>query len=181
MAGQGPFLWLSPKGPPSGYWSIPAQGMCISAFVFVVQDGKLLLGKYADDPAWERLAGLDEGRRRAHGRGWTVPASHLRFGEEPREAARRIATEILGLRGLTFSEPRVESDQYVPARFPELGMHYDLWLFFTAQLPSDAKVEPPSWYRELAFHDVETLRPEDYARGHEDVVARWVVPRGVAR
>lgn len=177
MDGHGPFLWLSPKGPSSGYWALPAQGMCVSAFVFVVQDGRVLLGKYADDPEWERLAGLDEGRRRAHGRGWTVPASHVKFGEEPRAAGRRVVEEILGLRGVALSEPRIESDQYVPARFPELGMHYDLWLFFTAQLPGDAKVARLPWFAELELHDVDALRPEDYARGHEDVVARWLAAR----
>ena len=177
MDGTGPFLWLSESGPRRGFRALPAGGMCVSAFLFVVQGGKLLLGKYADDPRWEEIAGLDEDRWRAHGKGWTVPASQLKFGEEPREAGRRIAEEVLGIRGLELSEPRVESDHYVPARFPELGMHYDLWLLFGAKLPSGARVAKPDWYRELAFHDPRSLVASEYARGHEDVVARWLARR----
>lgn len=172
--GEGPFLWLSATGPRRGFRRLPPGGMCVSAFLFVVQDGKLLLGQYADDARWEDLVGLDEERWRAHGRGWTVPASQLKFGEEPRAAAQRIAREVLGLDGLAIGEPRVESDHYVPARFPELGMHYDLWLLFTAALPEGARVERPPWYRALELHDPRVLAPSAYARGHEDVVARWL-------
>lgn len=176
--GEGPFLWLSEKGSPHGFWKLPPNGMCISAFVLVVQDGKLLLGKYAEDPRWADLVGLDPERVRVHGRGWTVPASQLKFGEEPRAAGRRIAREVLGLPdSVRLGEPRVESDHYVPARFPELGMHYDLWLLFTAELPAGARVEKPGWYRELAFHDPRALPASEYGRGHEDVVARWLQPR----
>ena len=178
MDGTGPFLWLSSAAPRRGFRALPPSGMCISAFVLVEREGELLLGKYADDPRWEELAGPDEGRWRAHGKGWTVPASQLRFGEEPRAAGRRIARDILRMPDLRLSEPRVESDHYVPARFPELGMHYDLWLLFGAKLPSDATMERPPWYRELAFHAPDALAASDYARGHEDVVARWLAARG---
>lgn len=178
MDGTGPFLWLVKGGPRRGFRDLPHSGMCVSAFVFVQDaEGRILLGKYADDPRWEELTGLNEDRWRTHGQGWTVPASHLKFGEEPRAAGRRIAEEVLGLRGLELSEPRVESDHYVPARFPELGMHYDIWFLLSATLPSGAKVERPGWYRELAFHDPRALPASAYARGHEDVVARWLTAR----
>lgn len=176
--GTGPFLWLSESGSPHGFRVLPPSGMCISAFLFVVQEGKILLGKYADDPRWATLTGLDPDRVRAHGRGWTVPASHLKYGEEPRAAGRRIAREVLQLpESVRLSEPRVESDLYVPARFPELGMHYDLWLLFTAELPADARVSCPGWYGELAFRDPRTLAASEYARGHDDVVVRWLTTR----
>lgn len=174
MDGEGPFLWLGTKAPRRGFRAIPPNGMCISAFLFVEQDGKILLGKYADDPRWEDLAGLDEDRWRTHGKGWTVPASQMLFGEEPRAAGRRIAEQILGLRGVELAAPRIESDSYVPRRFPELGMHYDLWLLFGAKLPSDARIAKPSWYDKLEFHDPAKLSAGDYARGHEDVVTRWL-------
>lgn len=171
MPGTGPFLWLSDAGPPSGFHSLPPNGMCVCAFLFVVRDGKLLLGKYADDPRWETLTGLDADRWRTHGRGWTLPATHLKFGEAPREAARRIAEDVLGLRGASLREAGIESDHYVPKRFPHLGMHYDLWLFYEGRVEGD--VARPPWYRELSFLDPSKLRAEDFARGHEDVVSRW--------
>lgn len=174
MPGDGPFLWISPQGSPFGYHRAPPGGLCLSVFLFVRRGRELLLGRYADDPAWERLAGLDEGRRRAHGRGWTVPASHLKYGEDPREAARRVAEEILGLRDLRPGEPRVETEVGVPARFPKLGPHHDVWFFVEADWPGpDGPPARPPWYADLAFLDPDALRPGDYGRSHEDVVARW--------
>ena len=177
MAGDGPFLWFSPKGPPGSYHRLPAGGMCISAFVYVRQGDKVLLGKYADDPRWESLTGMDEARWRTHGKGWTIPASHLKYGEEPRAAGRRVANEILGLRGIPLSEPRIESEFDVPVRFPELGNHYDLWLFFETELPDGAEVPKPPWWRELSFQDPRELPASAWGRSHEDIMARWLRPR----
>lgn len=82
MDGTGPFLWLVKGAPRRGFRDLPHSGMCVSAFVFVQDsEGRILLGKYADDPRWEDLTGLNEDRWRTHGKGWTVPASHLKFGE----------------------------------------------------------------------------------------------------
>lgn len=178
MAGTGPFLWLSSAGSAHGFHQLPDGGLCLSAFLFVTRGEQLLLGRYADDPRWEELAGLGEDRRRAHGKSWTIPASHLRYGEDPRDAGQRIASEILGLQELDLSEPRVETETYVPVRFPELGEHYDVWFFLEASLPADAEVEVPPWYDALAWHDPATLEAGAYARSHEDVVARWLGTRG---
>jgi ADP-ribose pyrophosphatase YjhB (NUDIX family) len=174
MSGDGPFLWFSEQGPPKSYHRLPRTGMCISAFVFVRQGDKLLLGKYADTPKWEELSGMDPTRWRTHGKGWTIPASHLKYGEEPRAAGRRVAEEILGLHGSDLSEPRIESDLGEPARFPGMGDHYDLWLFFDVELPAGATVERPAWWRELAFVDPRKLSPADWGRSHDDIAARWL-------
>src|SRR2546426_9269412 len=68
--------------PPLGFEQVPPGGMCVCAYLFVVRRGKILLGKYADDPQWEALAGLEPERRRTHGWGWTVPATHLKLRSE---------------------------------------------------------------------------------------------------
>ena len=175
--GEGPFLWLSEQGSPWGYGRVPTGGMCLSAFLFVQRDGQLLLGRYADDPAWEQLAGLDAKRRQVHGQGWTLPASHLRFGEDPREAGERIARDILGLDGLTLSEPRVFTayDDF-PGRpgLPPIKDHYDVWFFLDATLASDQEVDRPAWYEALAFHDPRALPDDAYARFHHEMVAKWL-------
>jgi ADP-ribose pyrophosphatase YjhB (NUDIX family) len=173
MPGEGPFLWLSRSGPPSGFWNLPSGGMCLSAFLFVVRDGKLLLGKYADDPQWEALAGLDPERVKVHGRGWTIPASQLKYGEDPRGAARRVGEEILQIRGMTYAEPRVEVDLYEPKRFPG-RLHYDLWFLVDATWPKGSDLAVPPWYAELAWHDPRAGPPGPYGRDHQDVVARWL-------
>lgn len=182
MAGDGPFLWLSERGSPWGYHRLPAGGMCISAFLFLRRpDGKVLLGKYADDPEWERLGGLDATRRRAHGRGWTIPASHLKYGEDPRDAARRVAADMLRLPAdLPLSEPRVEVDLGVPARFPDMGPHYDMWFFVDARWERDEPPGRPPWYAELAFVDPRALAPSDWGRSHDEIMDRWLARRAPA-
>ncbi len=173
MPGDGPFLWLRDQGSPWGFWHAPEGGMCVNAFLFVRRDSKILLGKYADDPKWEELAGLDAGRRQRFGNGWTVPASHMKFGEEPRAAARRVGEEILQAPNLRYGEPRVESDTY-PASFAGGKTHYDLWLFVDAKPPAGWSAKAPPWFTELAWHDPKSLPASAYARAHEDVVARWL-------
>src|SRR2546427_10881574 len=99
MAGEGPFLWLSKDGPPAGFRELPPGGMCISAFLFVRRGKEIVLGKYRDDPRWETLAGLDETGRKVHSSGWTIPASQIRYGEDPVTAAPCNAVEDLQTRG----------------------------------------------------------------------------------
>lgn len=150
--------------------------MCVNAFLFVRKDSQILLGKYADHPAWDELAGLDSGRRQRFGTGWTVPGTHLKFGEEPRAAARRIGEALLEARGLKYSEPRVETDTY-PAAFANGKTHYDIWFFFDATPPARWQPKVPAWYSELEWQDPKALPPSAYARSHEDVVNRWMRPR----
>ena len=176
MPGEGPFLWLSKSGPPAGFWNVPPGGMCVCAFLFVKKDGKILLGKYADDPRWEELAGLDAGRRQRHGKGLTVPATHLKFGEDPRDAARRVGEQALRMPGMRYSEPRVEIDAYASKDFPG-NEHADLWFLVEAAPPTAGDPPVPPWYAELAWHDPRRTPARAYARGHEDVVARWLSRR----
>jgi ADP-ribose pyrophosphatase YjhB (NUDIX family) len=173
MTGTGPFLWLNEHGPPAGFRRVPEGGLCVSAFLFVERDGRLLLGKYAEDPRWEALTGLDASRVRLHGKGWTLPASHLKYGEDPRDAAARIAREVLGVEAMTFSEPFVGSECAAWDRPSGSGLHYDLWFLFEGKLPRGVDVARPPWFAELAWKDPSTLPEAAWARGHADVLARW--------
>src|SRR2546426_922046 len=78
--------------PPLGFEQVPPGGMCVCAYLFVTRRDQLLLGKYADDPQWEALAGLEPERRRTHGWGWTVPAPTYARGHED-VVARWLATK----------------------------------------------------------------------------------------
>ncbi len=176
MGGEGPFLWLSENGPLAGFRKLPPGGMCLSAFLFVRRDGRVLLGKYKDDPAWESLAGLDPERRQVHSQGWTIPARQLKYGEDPRDAARSIGEEILQAPGMAYAEPRVEVDLYEPRRFPG-QLHYDVWFLVDAQPTRGQEIQRPPWYAELAWKEPAELQPAEYSRGHEDVVARWLQAR----
>jgi len=176
MPGTGPFLWLMKHAPPSGFQQLPPGGMCVCAYLFVTRRGQILLGKYADDARWEALAGLDPDRRRTHGKGWTVPASHLKFGEDPRDAARRVGDEALGISGSRYSEPRSEIDFY-PSKMVPGEMHYDIWFFIDGTPPKEYELRVPPWYSELSWQDPRAVPASEYTRGHEDVVARWLAAK----
>jgi len=176
VPGTGPFLWLMKHAPPLGFEQVPPGGMCVCAYLFVTRRGQILLGKYADDAQWEALAGLEPERRRTHGWGWTVPATHLKLGEDPLEAARRIGEEILGISGLRYSEPRSEVDFYSSKMAPG-EMHYDIWFFVDGTPPKEYELRVPPWYTELAWQNPRTVQVTAYARGHEDVVARWLAAK----
>lgn len=172
MPGDGPFLFLREGSPPAGFWHLPPGGMCVSSFLFVRRGSKVLLGKYKDDPAWADLAGLDPERVRRNSVGWTIPASHLKFGEDPRDAARRVGEEILKIPGLGYSEPGIVTETYRPP-WANGATHYDLCFLFDAEAPAEYRPAPPPWYAELAWQDPAALPASAYARSHEDIVARW--------
>ena len=172
------FLWLAPFAPPKGWKDVPRGGMCLCAFLFVVSGGKVLLGRYADHPAWEKLCGMDSGRVRANAQGWTIPASHLKFGEDPRDAARRIGEEVLELDGgLAYSEPYVKTFFYEPAVAPG-EKHFDVLFLFEVSVGAGAGVHKPQWYDALEWLDIATVRDERFARQHRDVVDAWLKQRG---
>ncbi|MHB8603829.1 MAG: DUF1272 domain-containing protein [Thermoplasmatota archaeon] len=172
--GTGPFLWLAAKGSSHGFHALPPGGLCLSSFLFVRRGGEILLGKYGDDaPTWARLTGLDEDRVRAHKNGWTLPARHLKLGEDPRDAARRIARDVLAMPDLALEEPRVVTFFGAPRRFPDLPEHYDVCFLHEARVAPATEAVAPAWYAELAWHDPKTLPASAYARSHDEVVTAW--------
>jgi len=172
----GPFLAISPGAFPGGFDRAPPGGLCLSAFLFLRNErGEVLLGRYAEDSRWAALTGLDAGRVRRYSTGWTVPASHLKLGEDPRDAALRVAREILGVDGLRLGEPRVATFVYELDRLPG-ERHHDVCFLLDTAAPRGLRVEPPPWYAALAWHDLATLPASAYARGHDDVAEAWRRP-----
>lgn len=171
------FLWLAPFAPAKGFMNVPRGGMCLCAFLFVVNGESILLGKYAAHPAWERLTGMDSKRIETHRGGWTLPASHLQFGENPRDAARRIGEEILLLeKGLDYLEPRVETFYYEPTIAPG-EKHFDVTFLFELSAGADTRIHKPPWYESLEWHDPKAMHRAQFARQHEDVVEVWLKAR----
>lgn len=172
-----PFLWLAPFAPAKGCMTVPQGGMCLCAFLFVVSEERILLGKYAPHSAWEGLSGMDDKRIRANAQGWTLPGRHLKFGEDPREAARRIGEEILLLeKGLAYPEPRVATFLYEPAIAPG-EMHYDVDFLFELPLGDGGALRTPPWYETLAWFDIAAVRHDQFARQHGDVLEVWLKAR----
>jgi ADP-ribose pyrophosphatase YjhB (NUDIX family) len=169
----GPFFAIAPGTFPGGFDRAPPGGVCFSAFLFVRNArGEVLLGKYDPrDPGWTARVGLDQARIERYSTGWTVPASHLKLGESPREAAQRVACEMLGLDLREVTVRSVEVEAYELDRLPG-ERHVDYIALADAR--HDGDVARPPWYVELAWHDLRALPASAYARGHEDVVARFV-------
>ena len=150
--------------------------MCLCAFLFVVSGEKILLGRYADHPAWEDLSGMESKRVKANARGWTIPASHLKFGEDPRDAARRIGEEILTLdTGLVYSEPYVKTFFYEPAIAP--GKTLRCAVSVRSLRAAGVNVRKPPWYEALEWFDIGALQRLPFARQHEDVAEAWLKKR----
>ena len=171
------YLWLAPFAPPKGFKSVPEGGMCLCVFLFALKGRQVLLGKYKAHPAWEKIAGMDEGRVTGNLNGFTVPATHLKFGEDPLDAARRVGEEILLLpKGLTYSEPLVQTFFYETQRIPG-KMHYDIEFFHEVELDERITISPPPWYAALEWIKVDDLMNQTYARQHEDVVSAWLKKR----
>jgi len=133
--GESTFLWMAPFAPPKGWTNVPRGGMCLSAFLFVMSERKILLGKYAEHPAWEQLCGMDNKRIKNNIHGWTIPASHLKFGEDPRDTARRIGEQILTLdKGLVYSEPYVKTKHSSTNRQSPRAKSISMFCFFSKPL-----------------------------------------------
>lgn len=168
------FLWLAPFAPPKGYKNVPAGGMCLCVFLFVIKGNKVLLGKYKEHPAWEKIAGMDEKRVKNNMHGLTLPASHLKFGEDPSDTARRIVKEILLLpEGLSYSEPIVQTFFYEVSVAPG-EMHFDVLFLYDVILDESVQTTLPRWYASLEWFDTDILMNQKFARQHEDVVAAWL-------
>jgi len=172
------FLWLAPFAPPKGHTSVPAGGMCLCVFLFVVKGRQVLLGKYREHPAWEKITGMDEKRVKNNQHGLTLPASHLKFGEDPMDAARRIGEEILMLpEGLSYSEPLVQTFFYELSFVPG-EMHFDVLFLYDVLLDENINTDLPPWYASLEWFDIDLLMNLKFARQHEDVVSAWLGKKG---
>ncbi len=191
MKGKGPYLWINKYAPDAGFHTVPPGGMCIGVFLFVRRGRRVLLGKVREHPAWAELAGETPERMRGDAGRWKIPARQLRLGEDPRDAARQIGEEMLGLKGLRYGEPRVEvefwklGDQASGPPSRRRLFHYDMWLLVEATLKPGREVACPAWFTELAWVDPRTVGKKGWARFHGDVVGRWqkgrVVPARLSR
>jgi ADP-ribose pyrophosphatase YjhB (NUDIX family) len=140
------------------------DAMCISSFLVSVQNGGLLLGKMKVPAVWDRLDRVASGDRAFTG--WVLPAGHLRVGEGPDAAARRIAEEQLGVspqglrlsHTLSWAEPMEERDQ---------ALHWDLCFVYDAEMDVETA---PEWFAELKRIPLPEVSREMMRRGHDDVL-----------
>ncbi len=138
----------------------PEQGLCVGSFLIIEKGGALLFGK-AVKPEF------------AKGK-WLLPASHLKYGEHPDDAVKRIVKEQL------TAEPKSVKYRGVWG-FTE--GHWDMCFVYDVKLKNEPKPlgeaeasNYPSdyFYSSQLFSDLKFLRPQEVkneiGRGHDEVL-----------
>jgi ADP-ribose pyrophosphatase YjhB (NUDIX family) len=170
----------SPATAAFGMPEVPADGLCLCAFVVLSSEkhpSRVLLGKLNPAAPWDHLGALDPSRVVAWKDRWMLPSSHLLMLEDPRDAARRILEELVGLRARPLEGPIVTSEVYGPPRHPAAKQHWDLEFIFRGAVSED-EITPPDAWADLTFVDPSTLRPDEVARSQEDILAHAGYPIG---
>jgi hypothetical protein len=129
-------------------------------------ENEVVLGKINPEANWEYVGAIDKERAKIFSKGWMIPSSHLIFGEDPKDAAKRILREQLVLQNIGLEGPFVVSFQYASSRAPQ-HLHWDIEFIFKGKIESIVKNE---LWNELEFIDVRKISKKDFTRGHEDIL-----------
>ncbi len=138
----------------------PDQGLCVGSFLLIEKGGSLLFGK-AVKPEF------------AKGK-WLLPASHLKYGEHPDEAVRRIVKEQLSseAKGIKYRGVWGFSEG-----------HWDMCFVYDVKLKNEprpldqadaGKYPEDYFYSSQLFSELKYLRPHqvrnEIGRGHDEVL-----------
>jgi ADP-ribose pyrophosphatase YjhB (NUDIX family) len=162
----------SPTTPAFGMREVPADGLCLSAFVVISSaehPSQVLLGRINPAAPWDHLGALDAERVEAWRGRWMLPSSHLMVLESPDRAAERILRELTGVTPRFLVGPKVFSDVYTPERHPAARQHWDLGFIYRGVARED-EVHPIAPWTELRFVESTTLAPSELARSHGDIL-----------
>lgn len=146
----------------------PKGGACISAFVLVRKGDSLLLGKIGDPELWAEKWGLALGYPERWKDKWQIPASYLRFGEHPDEAAERVVKDQLKIGKSEMRFLGLQSHAADSSVSPG-NLHWDLCFIYESK--TDGPLESPEWFKELRFFKTNELPKTDMGRGHGDLIA----------
>ncbi len=167
------FAAFSKKAAPPRMNEIPDAGLCLSAFIILSRAGhpeEVVLGHLNTEADWEHIGALDCERAERNSKGWMLPSSHLLLEESPKEAARRILTEQLGLEDQQLNGPVVFSEATSTGKVWDVTpyKHWDIEFIFRGE--RNEVMPHPAW-RELRFVDLSQTTMDEMARYHEDILA----------
>lgn len=152
----------------------PGGGLCLSAFLAVENDGRVLAGRM--DPEheatwidrWAPNVAFYEGERRAGlFEGLRLPATYLEVGEAPTEAARRVFADQLGLPGEPDLGPVEVSSTSKPSRRTPEHEHWDV--LFVHRVEGPETIQAPDHWARLEYVDPEAVDPDDFVMLHGDL------------
>jgi ADP-ribose pyrophosphatase YjhB (NUDIX family) len=147
----------------------PKGGTCLSSFLILKGKGGILVGKMAKPEVWVEkfFVGEKFAPTYAASNKWLLPASHLKYGEKPDEAAKRILNEQAGLKNVKLTLREVQSHLAEDPNDPEAA-HWDICFIYEGTVKG--KVERPEWFSELKFVLPKELSSDHFTRGHGDVL-----------
>ena len=148
---------------------VPKGGTCLSSFLVLKGKGGILVGKMAKPEIWvekfyvgEKFAPIYAASNK-----WLLPASHLKYGEKPEDAATRVLKDQLGIAKSKLSLLQVQSHLSQDARDPEIA-HWDVCFVYGGTLRKAPQT--PEWFSEFRLVKPRELVSESFTRGHGDVL-----------
>ena len=149
---------------------VPKGGTCISTFLVLTGKSGILVGKMTKPEIWvERFfVGENFAPQYASSGKWLLPASHLKYGEKPDDAARRVLTEQIGINDTKLAFSQVQSHLSQDPNDTE-SAHWDICFIYGGQLRVK-QLSKPEWFSELTFQKPKNLRCEDFTRDHGDIL-----------
>ena len=98
---------------------------------------------------------------------WLIPASPLKYGEKPEDAAMRVLVEQVGSKKIKLKFLQVQSHLSQDPNDPEAA-HWDICFVYRGTLKG--KIQTPEWFSELRFVKPRDIGSDDFTRGHGDVL-----------
>ena len=148
---------------------VPKGGTCLSSFLVLKRKDAILVGKMTKPEVWVERFFMGEkfAPIYASSNKWLIPASHLKYGEKPEDAATRILVEQVGLPKSKLSLLQIQSHLSQDPKDPDVA-HWDVCFVYGAALRKEPAT--PDWFSELKFVRARQLASEDFTRGHGDVL-----------
>jgi ADP-ribose pyrophosphatase YjhB (NUDIX family) len=150
--------------------NVPKGGTCLSAFLVLKGKAGILVGKMAKPEIWvERfLVGEAFAPRYVSSNKLVLPATHLKYGEKPEDAAKRVLLEQIGAGNVKLTLLQIQSHLSQDPNDPEAA-HWDVCFVYAGRLRGK-QLQRPEWFSELIFQRPSHLKSEDFTRGHGDIL-----------
>lgn len=154
--------------------SVPPGGTCLSSFVILTTGSDVLVGKMDKPDIWvERFfVGAQLAPTYYSSGKFLLPASHLAWYESPLEAAQRIVRDQVQLDTKQLKLLDVQSYLSGDRESTENPPHWDICFVYQAKVPKSLvkKIRKPEWFKEYGFVKRSKLEPDDFTRGHGDIL-----------
>jgi ADP-ribose pyrophosphatase YjhB (NUDIX family) len=155
--------------------NVPPGGTCLSSFLIITTTGDdVLVGKMTKPEIWSErfFVGEKFAPLYASSGKYVLPASHLAWYESPLDAAYRVVTEQAELACQKENIKLIEVQSYLSGDPKNMDQppHWDICFIYKLQLPKETVLKLPEWFQELHFVKRVELKPEEFTRGHGDIL-----------